>query len=113
MNLDSYQLIDVNVPWVFIPLSRNEALGIHLWIKRLCPSPETDKALASACEKAIETAFGKLRLKYNIEAFGAVKMDNLRLYSGTDGIAMPETCFVDVPLDVKRIKNPLRSLQDE
>lgn len=110
---ESYKLIDVEVPWVFIPLAPDDALRVHLWIKRWYSSPEEDKALAMDCEKAIKTTFDTLGLQYNTEALGDVKMENLRLYCGSDGISLPETAFAVVPLGVKRIKNPLRPLQDE
>jgi hypothetical protein len=37
----------------------------------------------------------------------------LRLYGGSDGISLPETAFVIVPPGIKKIKNPLRPLQEE
>jgi hypothetical protein len=109
----NYKLIDVDVPWVFIPLAHDDAMGIHLWQKRWYSSPEDDEALAADCEKAIKTAFDTLGLQYNTEAFGDVKMENLRLYGGSDGISLPETAFVIVPPGIKKIKNPLRPLQEE
>jgi hypothetical protein len=111
VNNKTYKLIDTNVPWIFIPLDYDNALRIHLWIKRWGVTDEADKELAADCEKAITAAFDTLGLKYNTEAFGEAKMNNLRLYSGDDGILMPETCFIDPPPDIKRITNPLRPLQ--
>lgn len=108
-----YKLIDVDVPWVFIPLEHEDALGIYFWLKRWSSSLEEDKALALDCEKSIKVAFDKLGLEYNTESLGDVKMESLRLYHGSDGISLPETAFAVVPLGVKRIKNPLRRLQDE
>lgn len=110
MNSKSHQAIDVNSPWIFIPLSHNDARGICLWIRRHYPSLEADGALASDCETAIKAAFEKLGLKYNTDAFGDANMKNLRLFAGTDGIAVPETCFISPPAEVKRIDNPIKPL---
>jgi hypothetical protein len=109
----NYELIDTDVPWVFIPLGYDDTLRVHLWIKRWPTTEEADKTLAADCEEAITAAFEKLGLKYNTDAFGEVKMDKLRLYSGTDGIALPETCFVNAAKDIKRIQSPLRPLQKD
>lgn len=109
----NYKSIDVAVPWVFIPLAHDDALRVHLWQKRWHSSPEDDEALALDCEKAIKAAFDKLGLQYNTKAFGDVKMENLRLYGGSDGISLPETAFVVVPQSIKRIKNPLRPLHED
>lgn len=70
-----------------------------------------DEKLASDCENSIKTAFEKLGLEYNTEAFGDVTMKNLRLFAGSDGIALPETCFIAPPPEVKRIENPIKPLQ--
>ncbi|QIL80321.1 hypothetical protein G7047_10700 [Diaphorobacter sp. HDW4A] len=113
MSSESYQAIDVNVPWIFIPLGHDDALGICLWIRRHYPSPEADGALASDCETAIKAAFEKLGLEYNTDAFGDITMKDLRLFAGTDGIAVPETCFIDPPAEVKRIDNPIKPLQTQ
>lgn len=113
MNKKTYELIDTDVPWVFVPLSHDDAMRVHLWIKRLLTTEGDDKALAADCEKAITGAFEVLSLKYNTDAFGEIKMNNLRLYSGSDGVAMPETCFVNAAKDIKRIQNPLRPLQQD
>ncbi len=111
MSSKSYQLIDVNVSWIFIPLNHDDALRICLWIRRQYSSPEADKALAVDCETAIQIALDKLGFEYNTDAFGDVTMENLRLFAGTDGVAMPETCFVTVPANAKRIENPIKPLQ--
>lgn len=111
MTSEPYQPIDFNVPYIFIPLSREDALGICLWMRHHFPSPEVDKALEAQCETAIKAAFGKQRFEYNTHAFGEVTMKNLRLFAGTDGIAMPETCFISLPAEAKRIENPIKPLQ--
>lgn len=105
------ELIDNAIPWIFVPLAHEDTLRIHLWIKRWYAEEEADKALAADCEKAIRTAFDSLALKYNTSKFGEVKMNSLRIYLGTDGIAMPETCFLDIAPNIKRIHSPLRPLQ--
>lgn len=100
------KIIDTDLPWVFIPLSHDDAMRVHLWIKRWPTTEEDDKELAAACEKAITDAFEVLGLKYNTDAFGEVKMNNLRLSSGSDGVAMSETCFANAAKNIKRIQNP-------
>lgn len=94
-------------------MDHDDAEGIYFWLKSWSSSLEEDKALALDCEKSIKTAFDKLGLEYNTEVLGDVKMESLRLYHGSDGISLPETAFVVVPLGGKIIKNPLRRLQDE
>lgn len=112
MNQRSCQAINANVPWIFIPLPQDEAIGICLWIRRHFPSAEADEKLAYDCENSIKTAFEKLGLEYNTKAFGDVTMKNLRLFfAGSDGIALPETCFIAPPPEVKRIENPIKPLQ--
>jgi len=106
----SYQLIDVDGPWLFISMPHDEALRIHLWIKRMYPSAEENNTLAIECEKAIKTAFDTQGLQYDTEKFGDVKMENLRLAFEGDGISMPEAAFIVAPACIKRVKNPLASL---
>ena len=113
MNKKTYELIDTDVPWVFIPLGHDDAMRVHLWIKRWPTTEGADKALAADCEKAITDAFEVLGLEYNADAFGEIKMNNLRLYSGSDGVAMPETSYGNAANNIKRIQNPLRPLQQD
>ena len=104
------QAMNNDVPWIFIPLDSDDAQNLYFWIKRLSNTKEQDEALAEDCEKAILKAFDVLKLRYNTEEFGEANMANLRFCSGSDGIAMPETCFIEPSEKLKRIDNPLRPL---
>jgi hypothetical protein len=110
MSERTWKDINDNTPWIFIPLGRDDAKKIYFWIKRLPSTKEADEALAKECEDAISKAFNDLNVRYNTEKYGSVKMENLRLFSGGDGIAIPETCFIDPNDELKRIANPLRPL---
>lgn len=104
--------VGINTTWIFVPLGRDDALRIYYWIKRRPLTEEADKELAAECEQAIASAFDQLGLIYNTHVFGETKMENLRLFASSDGISLPETCFIDVSDNIKRIQNPLRPLQE-
>lgn len=107
MSEHSWQNISDEVPWVFIPWSNDNATKVYFWIKRLASSKEVDEALAKECEEAIGKAFSDLKLRYDTDKYGSLKMANLRLFSGSDGVAMPETCFIEPSDKLKRITKPL------
>lgn len=99
----SCELIDVDVPSVFIPLSDDDATKVFLWIKRWYILPEDDKANAIDCEKAIKTAFETLGLVFNTKVYGEVEMDNLRVTHVVGGISLPEIVFSFVPQGIQRM----------
>ncbi|MBY7786544.1 hypothetical protein KW410_10230 [Vibrio fluvialis] len=110
MNQSVWETVDIDVPWIFIPLHHDDARKIYFWIKRWGYPKDKDELLATECEGAIRAAFEKLELQFDTETLGEIKMENMRLYSGSDGIAIPESCFINPSTNLTRLDNPLKPL---
>jgi len=99
--------IDV-ITWVFIPLNNEGITSIRAWIYRLAPKKEIDEKIAEQCELTIAQTFEKNGLEYRTDTYGEIKMNQLRLLIHSDGICVPEKCFIDVPENFVRTSEPLQ-----
>lgn len=97
-----------NIPWIFIPLPSEAVFNIQAWINRLATPKAADETLAKSCEEIIENAFLNHKLLYNRDKYGEIRMNELRTLLGSDGICIPEHCFVDPPAALTRVQEPLR-----
>lgn len=96
-----------DIPWIFIPLSADAVLTIWAWIRRLATNKNDDADVTKKCEEIIFNAFLTHKLTYNCDKFGEIRMSELRLLLGSDGICVPEHCFVDPPVTLKRVQESL------
>jgi hypothetical protein len=96
------------IPWIFIPLPSNSVYAIRAWIHRLASSKNEDSELARKCEEIIQQAFLTYKLRYNSDKYGEIHMSELRLLHYSDGICVPEHCFIDPPATLERVQEPLR-----
>jgi hypothetical protein len=97
--------------WIFIPLDKDFVIKIYFWIKHIHLNQKDDENLASECEKYISKEFYKNGLEYNTDKYGEIKMECLRIFLGSDGLAIPEQLFLKKPsADIVRIKSPLRNI---
>ena len=97
-----------NISWIFIPLPSEAVSGIRAWIHRLATSKEADDTLAKNCEEIIKKALLAHELSYNSVKYGEIRMNELRTLLGSDGICIPEHCFIDPPAALTRVQEPLR-----
>ncbi|MCA0328057.1 MAG: hypothetical protein LCH89_21015 [Proteobacteria bacterium] len=97
-----------NISWIFIPLPSEAVFKIRAWIHRLATSKEADDTLAKNCEEIVEEAFLTHKLSYNSDKYGEIRMNELRTLLGSDGICVPEHCFIDPPDALTRVQEPLR-----
>jgi len=97
-----------NISWIFVPLAPEAVSGIRAWIHRLPTSDEADKTLAKDCEEEIKEALLAHGLSYDSVKYGEIRMNELRTLLGSDGICIPEHCFVDPPASLTRVREPLR-----
>ena len=97
-----------NIPWIFIPLPSESVSKIRAWIHELATHKEADDTLANKCEEIIERAFSTHKLTYNSKKYGEIRMNELRTLLSSDGICVPEHCFVDPPAALTRVQEPLR-----
>jgi hypothetical protein len=81
---------------------------IRAWIRRLANNKNDDKQIAEKCESIIKAAFQNNDLIYQVEIYGDIKMSEIRLLLGSDGICVPEQCFLNPPKNLVRIEEPLR-----
>lgn len=95
-----------NIPWIFIPFPPEVVLDVRGWIHRLAPK-ESDDILEKNCEELIKKAFLTHELTYNSDKYGEIRMNILRILLSSDGICVPEHCFVDPPAKLKRVQMPL------
>ena len=103
------QPTETDEPWIFIPMSSDDTLIIYAWIKRFFINPiADDQALAEQCNTAINKALVEHGLQFNINKYGEVKLETKKFisYSGSDGIAIPEVCFINPNSELERIKSP-------
>lgn len=100
--------VAANISWIFIPLSLDAVFEIRAWVHRLAVNKSDDETLAKNCAKIIEDAFLAHALSYDCEKYGKVRMNELRLLLGSDGICVPEHCFVAPPETLRRVQEPLR-----
>jgi len=89
--------------WIFLELGHDDALSLYFWISRRTNTVEDDKALGERCDKIIDEAINKAGLQYYSGKFGESTMKGIRLYAGSDGIAIPEKCFINPKQEIKRI----------
>jgi hypothetical protein len=101
------------IPWVFIPLSNEHVTFISAWMHRLANSKSDDKQISEKCESIIKEAFQNNDLIYQTEIYGGIKMPEVRLLLGSDGICVPEQCFLNPPKNLVRIEEPLRPFVKE
>ncbi|MDD5581470.1 MAG: hypothetical protein PHY16_19665 [Methylobacter sp.] len=87
----------------FLELEHDDALNICLWISRRANTVKVDKTLGELCDKIIDEAINKAGLQYNSK-------EDIRLYAGSDGIAIPEKCFINPKQEIKRIASPFKAL---
>lgn len=97
-----------SISWIFIPLSSNAVSTIRAWLHRLAPNKNDDADLARRCEEIIEQAFLTYKLTYNCDEYGEVRMSELRTLIYSDGICVPEHCFLDPAVALERVQEPLR-----
>ena len=97
-----------NIPWIFIPLPSEAVFELRAWIHRLAIDKEADDSLAKKCEEIIEKAFLTHKLLYNNDKYGEIRMNELRTLLYSDGICVPEHCFVDPTAKLTRAQEPLR-----
>lgn len=93
----------------------DDTLLIYAWIKRIDINGIADQSLVEQCDTAINKALAEHGLQFNINKYGEVKLENKNFisYSGSDGIAIPEVCFINPNSELKRIKSPLtRKISD-
>jgi hypothetical protein len=102
---ETWEKIEIDGNWIFIQI--NNTFIFTAWIRRLA---KNDNELAEICEKKINEKFQKLGLQYDIEKYGKIKMKNIRLQVGSDGICIPEICFINPSENILRIENPFSSL---
>jgi hypothetical protein len=103
MNEQKFENIQSEEKWIFLELEHDDALCLFFWISRRANTVVVDKDLGERCDKIIEEAIIKAGLQYNSD-------EDIRLYAGSDGIAIPEKCFINPKQEIKRIASPLKAL---
>lgn len=101
------------IPWVFVPLNNEQVTFIRAWIHRLANNKSDDQQITEKCESIVKEAFQNNNLVYQVETYGDIKMSEIRLLLGSDGICVPEQCFLNPPKNLIRIKEPLRPFVKE
>lgn len=108
MNQPVSKTVNIDVPWVFIPLHHDDARKIYCWVKRWGYPIDKDELVAKECEEVIRATFEKLELQFDTETLGEIKMEKMQFHSWDNGIAIPESCFINPSTKLTRIDNPLK-----
>ncbi|MFT4928614.1 MAG: hypothetical protein ACI8WB_004733 [Phenylobacterium sp.] len=105
----NWKKADTDCEWIFFPLPSDEAHYIAFWIKGMRHLEWKDEPVETLANTVIKRELKKYNLRYNEDKFGKPVLGSIRLYSGSDGFCIPETCFVELPEGLSRINNPLKS----
>lgn len=93
--------------WVFIKLSSETAMLLHLWTRHHYKArPDLDSELEKKLEDIIPLAIANNHLQYNEKLFGKFCLKLGKFFNGSDGMLMPKVYFKDLPSDIKILSNP-------
>lgn len=110
MNDNTVEQVEEEDSWVLIPMTSENVIEFYRWIGRFSQTNDDDKNIANKCETLLIDTFEKHGLNYNEDRYGEIKMDNIRLFLGSNGVALPVKCFKTMKDSCKRIKNPLQQI---
>ncbi len=97
-----------NTSCIFIPLGKNDVMRIRAWIHRMASTKSEDEELANDINKSLEEVLKTHGLTYREEEYGEMNISKVRLQLGSNGICIPEVCFLNPPLTLPRINEALR-----
>lgn len=92
---------------IFVPLEKEKVLLIWAWMHWMAPNNEGDLQISEKINSALSNVFELHKLLYNDEIYGKPTIDKIRLFLGSDGICIPEVCFLNPSPHLARVTQAL------
>ncbi|MGL1044974.1 hypothetical protein ACSTD6_22580, partial [Vibrio vulnificus] len=108
----TWKNVNTECKWVFFETNSDDAHCIYFasYYGKAEITWESGEILYIAANEIIKREMESQGVMYDLDQYGDPEIGNVRIFIGSDGFCIPESCFLTIPSEVRLIDNPLKPL---